>query len=122
LEPDRKTSSAKNDVLTVTIPFTGSAHSLQLCPSGGTTGVSHVADVDPNGAVVLQVLDDTQAAHEVRTFVDAVTRNLDLLRAEYYAFTAQLMSAVFAAAAQRQKEITAEDARDDAHDISAAPK
>jgi len=113
LKPEAINADARKQPgwLVVTIPFTGSAQSLQLCPSRSTI-VQHAVDID-RGVMTLQgIRDDDRADAAVKGFVDVVSQNLNLLRVEYQQLRPQLIQKIQEVAERRKAKIAAEDARD----------
>jgi len=94
----------------VTIPFTGEAESLRICPSRSTI-LQHAVEIGEQH-VVLSLPDDSRADTDVQTFISQANQNLDVLRREYEQAKPQLEQTIQRAADQRRAQITAEAERD----------
>jgi hypothetical protein len=96
--------------LDVTIPFTGDADSLRICPSRSTI-LQHAAEIGAQH-IVINLPDDDRADGAVQAFITQANQNLDALRADYEQAKPQLEQAIQRAADQRRTQVTAEGERD----------
>jgi hypothetical protein len=100
----------KQTYMVVSIPFSGNKDSFLLSPSRATIP-SHAVDIG-SSALTINVPDDDGADAAVKTFVQIISDNLDVLRNDYDRIQPQLMEAVNSAGMRRKQKIDAETARD----------
>ena len=96
--------------LDVTLPFSGDKESFSLSPSRAT--LPPIDAEISSSSLKFSVPDDDRADNAVRSFIQIVSDNLEVLRSEYEQLRPQLAQAVNQAAQRRKQGIDGETARD----------
>jgi hypothetical protein len=99
------------DIIDVTIPFDGWPKSFHLAPSSCRI-IETPAVINNDSIIQISFVDDQNLEQNIESFVQAVTQNLNTLRAELQRIRPQMLQAAQLVANQRLQQMRERKARD----------